>query len=95
MYFVDLNADDGGLKALKLVPLQIRNFPLCICARADFHFILETLKRECQPYDTSISAGPEGQLVVSRRAKTAASSPATWNRAARARAGNLFPYRRL
>ena len=62
MYFVDLNLSDGGLKALKLVPLQVKNFRLCIPSASDFDLILQTLRRECHYHDQPLALVPKGSL---------------------------------
>jgi poly-gamma-glutamate synthesis protein (capsule biosynthesis protein) len=62
MYFADLNVTDGCLHALKLIPLQMRNFRLCIPERRDIEWIQQTLDRECQKFATRLILGSEGQL---------------------------------
>jgi poly-gamma-glutamate capsule biosynthesis protein CapA/YwtB (metallophosphatase superfamily) len=64
MYFVDLDPTGGSLQALKLVPLQIKNFRLSIPRRREIEWIQETLDRECRPFGTRVTREPEGQLVV-------------------------------
>jgi poly-gamma-glutamate capsule biosynthesis protein CapA/YwtB (metallophosphatase superfamily) len=67
MYFADLDATDGCLHALKLTPLQIRNFRLSIPEPRDIDWIRQTLDRECRKFETRLILGSEGQLAVARR----------------------------
>ncbi|WP_456780711.1 MULTISPECIES: CapA family protein [unclassified Bradyrhizobium] len=64
MYLADLDATDGCLHALNLIPLQIRNFRLSIPARRDIEWIQRTLDRECRKFETRLILGSEGQLAV-------------------------------
>jgi poly-gamma-glutamate synthesis protein (capsule biosynthesis protein) len=64
MYFVDLDPTVGSLQALKLVPLQIKNFRLSIPSQRDIEWIQQTLERECRRFGTKVLLEPEGQLVV-------------------------------
>jgi poly-gamma-glutamate synthesis protein (capsule biosynthesis protein) len=67
MYFADLDATDGCLHALTLIPLQIRNFRLSIPERRDVDWIRQTLDRECRKFETRLILGSEGQLAVAGR----------------------------
>ena len=67
MYFADLDATDGCLQALKLTPLQIRNFRLSIPQPRDIDWIRQTLDRECRKFETRLILGSEGQLAVTGR----------------------------
>ncbi|WP_213289481.1 CapA family protein [Bradyrhizobium sp. sGM-13] len=64
MYFADLDPTSGSLHALKLVPLQIKNFRLSIPARQDIEWIQQTLDRRCQQFGTRVIPDSERQLVV-------------------------------
>jgi poly-gamma-glutamate capsule biosynthesis protein CapA/YwtB (metallophosphatase superfamily) len=64
MYFIDLDPTGGSLQALKLVPLQIKNFRLSIPLQRDIRWIQLTLDRECRRFGTKVLLEPEGQLVV-------------------------------
>jgi poly-gamma-glutamate capsule biosynthesis protein CapA/YwtB (metallophosphatase superfamily) len=64
MYFADLDPKSGGLHALKLVPLQIRNFRLSIPSWRDLQWIQQTLDGECQQFGTRVIFDSERQLVV-------------------------------
>lgn len=64
MYFVDLDPAGGSLRALKLVPLQIKNFRLSIPSRRDVEWIQGTLDRECRRFETTVTLASDGQLEV-------------------------------
>ncbi|MEH2543212.1 poly-gamma-glutamate capsule biosynthesis protein CapA/YwtB (metallophosphatase superfamily) [Bradyrhizobium sp. AZCC 1577] len=64
MYFADLDPTSGSLHALKLVPLQIKNFRLSIPARQDIEWIQQTLDERCQQFGTRVIPDSEQQLVV-------------------------------
>ncbi|MFG3593955.1 CapA family protein [Bradyrhizobium sp. RDI18] len=64
MYFADLDPTSGSLHALKLVPLQIKNFRLSTPARQDIEWIQQTLDERCQQFGTRLIPESEGQLVV-------------------------------
>jgi poly-gamma-glutamate capsule biosynthesis protein CapA/YwtB (metallophosphatase superfamily) len=64
MYFADLDPTSGGCHALKLVPLQIRNFRLSIPSWLDIEWIQQTLDGECQQFGTRVIFDSERQLVV-------------------------------
>jgi poly-gamma-glutamate capsule biosynthesis protein CapA/YwtB (metallophosphatase superfamily) len=64
MYFADLDPTSGSLHALKLVPLQIKNFRLSIPSWRDIEWIQRILDRECQQFGTRVSFDADRQLVV-------------------------------
>jgi poly-gamma-glutamate synthesis protein (capsule biosynthesis protein) len=64
MYFADLDPTSGCLHALKLVPLQIKNFRLSIPPWRDIEWIQQILDRECQKFGTRVTFDAERQLVV-------------------------------
>lgn len=64
MYFVDLDPASGILRALTLVPLQIRKFRLTIPSREDIAWIQGALDRECQRFGTKVRLDSEGRLLV-------------------------------
>lgn len=64
MYFADLDPASGCLHALKLVPLQIKNFRLSIPPWPDIEWIQQTVDRECQKFGTRVIFDAERQLVV-------------------------------
>ncbi len=65
MYFADLQPATGDMRALTLVPLQIKNFRLKHPSREDIGWLREMLDRECRRFGTKVSRGAEGQLAVS------------------------------
>ena len=71
MYFADLATTDGSLHALKLIPLQIRNFRLAVPARRDIEWIRQTLHSECRRFETRLTLDLEGQLVAAGRGAVA------------------------
>jgi poly-gamma-glutamate synthesis protein (capsule biosynthesis protein) len=64
MYFPDLDVESGNLSGLTLVPLQIRNFRLCIPPRRDIEWIQGTLDRQCQRFGTRVMMEPDSRLAV-------------------------------
>ena len=64
MYFVDLDPNGGSLQALKLVPLQIKNFRLSIPSQCDIEWIQQTLGRACRQFGTRVALGPARQLEI-------------------------------
>jgi poly-gamma-glutamate synthesis protein (capsule biosynthesis protein) len=64
MYFADLDPASGSLHALKLVPLQIKNFRLSNPSWRDIEWIRQTLDGECQPFGTRVILDSERKLVV-------------------------------
>ena len=68
MYFADLDATDGSVKSLKLVPLQIKNFRLSIPSQSDIEWMQGTLDRECRRFGTKVTLAPDGRLAVAVRA---------------------------
>ncbi|KRR00393.1 CapA family protein [Bradyrhizobium valentinum] len=64
MYFADLDPASGCLHALKLTPLQIKNFRLSIPPWRDIEWIQQRLDRECQKFGTRVILDAERQLVV-------------------------------
>jgi poly-gamma-glutamate capsule biosynthesis protein CapA/YwtB (metallophosphatase superfamily) len=63
MYFADLDPTSGNLYALKLVPLQIKNFRLSIPSRRDIEWIRQTLDEGCQQFGTRVIFDSERQLA--------------------------------
>jgi poly-gamma-glutamate synthesis protein (capsule biosynthesis protein) len=61
MYFVTLDAADGRLLALDLVPTRIHRFRIERVHGADRDWLLRTLRRECTPFGCGLDdRGPEG-----------------------------------
>ena len=67
MYFVDLDPTGGSLQAIKLVPLQIKNFRISIPSQRDIEWIQETLDRQCRPFRARVTREPDGQLLAVTR----------------------------
>jgi poly-gamma-glutamate capsule biosynthesis protein CapA/YwtB (metallophosphatase superfamily) len=66
MYFADLQPANGSLQALKLVPLQIKNFRLSYPSRQSLEWVQQTLDRECQRFGTRVTRDSDRQLAVTR-----------------------------
>jgi poly-gamma-glutamate synthesis protein (capsule biosynthesis protein) len=64
MYFADLDSTSGSLHALKLVPLQIKNFRLSIPSWRDIEWIQQTLDGRCQQFGTRVILDSVRQLAV-------------------------------
>lgn len=67
MYFADIEPA-GGLLALELVPLQIRNFQLVRPSPQDVRWMQQTLDRESQMLGASVELRPGGYLALSWKA---------------------------
>jgi hypothetical protein len=65
MYFADLDPASGSLHALRLVPLQIKNFRLSNPSWRDIEWIQQTLDGECQQFGTRSFSIPNGSLLLS------------------------------
>jgi poly-gamma-glutamate capsule biosynthesis protein CapA/YwtB (metallophosphatase superfamily) len=71
MYFADLDPTSGSFQALKLVPLQIKNFRLSIPSRRDIEWIQQTLDGQCQQFGTRVILDPERPVaLIGQRATT-------------------------
>jgi poly-gamma-glutamate synthesis protein (capsule biosynthesis protein) len=64
MHFADLEPASGRVQALKLVPLQIRNFRLCYPSRQDTEWVRQTLDRQCRRFGTRVMLDSDGELAV-------------------------------
>ncbi len=67
MYFVDVDAASGDLRALEMAPLQIRRFQLQPASRADAAWLGKTLDRESAGFGARVAPTPEGTLALSWR----------------------------
>lgn len=67
MYFPTLDATDGVLIALEMVPLQVRTMRFTLASAADRVWILERLDRECGRFGTSVGVGSDGTLQLQWR----------------------------
>ncbi|MFB9266336.1 CapA family protein [Bradyrhizobium erythrophlei] len=63
MYFADLDPVNGSLQALKLVPLQIKNFRLSIPSPRDVEWVRQALDETCQQFGTRVIFDSERQLA--------------------------------
>lgn len=64
MYFPTVQAEDGALASLEMVPLQIRNMRLQRASRADTEWLARTLNREGKPLQTGVKIGPDDVLIL-------------------------------
>lgn len=71
MYFADLDPTSGSFQALKLVPLQIKNFRLSIPSRRDIEWIQQTLDGQCQQFGTRVILDPERPVALIGQRATA------------------------
>jgi len=64
MYFADVDAGTGALRALGMKPLQIRNFRLNRPSETDTAWISSRLDRECRPFGARVRRrGPALELA--------------------------------
>lgn len=64
MYLVDVDPTSGEVRALELVPFQIRRFQLVRAQRDDVDWLQDTLDRESRILGTCIRQKADGRLVV-------------------------------
>jgi len=62
MYFASLDPQDGKLKRLSMVPLQIRNFHLKRASPADARWLCDVLHRESSRFGASVELHSESDL---------------------------------
>ncbi|HME84066.1 MAG TPA: CapA family protein [Roseiarcus sp.] len=65
MYFADVDASDGRLRALDMTPLKIRRLQLSRPSSEDVDWLRRTLDRESAPFGTRVELAPGGRLAVS------------------------------
>ncbi len=65
MYFADLEPAAGCLRALRIIPLQIKRFRLAHPSVSDIDFAQQTLDRESRQFGTRVALGPDRELSVS------------------------------
>jgi poly-gamma-glutamate synthesis protein (capsule biosynthesis protein) len=65
MYIGDFDAEGGGLAALDLVPLQVRQFRLVRPSGDDADWLRQTLDRECRKFGAGVAPGPDGRFALS------------------------------
>lgn len=64
MYFADLDAVNGDLVSLEIVPLQIRNFRFVQPSRPDVEWLQQRLDRECRRFGAGIALTGAGRLAL-------------------------------
>jgi poly-gamma-glutamate synthesis protein (capsule biosynthesis protein) len=64
MFFVDIGQGDGSLRAVELVPLQIRKFQLVNASRRDTAWMHQTLDRETRAFGTRVEQKTDGRLAL-------------------------------
>jgi len=75
MYFVDIDAANGDLVALALVPLHMRRFRLERASTADADWLARTLDRESAPFGVRIRREADGTLSARWRDGDACDAP--------------------
>jgi len=65
MYLATIDVTTRDLRALEIVPLQIRRFQLVRPSRADSDWLQQTLDRESRPLGTTVKPIPDGRFAVS------------------------------
>lgn len=64
MCFADIQPV-GNLGALKIVPLQIRNFHLIHPSKQDIYWMQQTLDRESRKFGVGFALNPDGRFTLS------------------------------
>lgn len=67
MYFADVEASSGELRALEMTPLRIRRLQLQRASHAEAAWLAKTLDRECARFRARVTTMPEGTLALSWR----------------------------
>jgi poly-gamma-glutamate synthesis protein (capsule biosynthesis protein) len=62
MYFPHLDPATGQLRAMKMFPMQLRNFRLHHASDADARWLADVLDRESKLYGTSVRLQKDGVL---------------------------------
>lgn len=62
MYFVTMDSRTGRLSELAMVPMQPRRFRLTRPSASDVNWLTEVLRREGQPFGTSVTHDPGNRL---------------------------------
>jgi len=65
MYVGDFDSEGGGLAALDLISLQIRQFRLARPSDDDADWVGRTLDRESRKFGAGVAPGREGRLALS------------------------------
>ena len=69
MYFADIDPATGGLAALEIVPLQIRQFRLARPPRRDIDWLRAMLDRECGQFGVRLALTAEGRFALARASR--------------------------
>ncbi len=67
MYFADVDASSGELRALEMTPLRIRRLQLQRASHAEVAWVAKTLDRECRRFGARVTTMREGTLSLSWR----------------------------
>ena len=65
MYFAEIDPVDADLRAVDLIPLQIRRFQLTRTNEADSQWLRRTINRESEMFGIKLSESPSGSLKLS------------------------------
>lgn len=65
MFFADIDPRDGSLRAVELVPLQIRKFQLVNASGRDAAWVHQILDRESRAFGTRVELKADGRLELS------------------------------
>jgi poly-gamma-glutamate synthesis protein (capsule biosynthesis protein) len=60
LYAATLDADDGGLRRLAILPFQLQRFRLAEPPPAALAWLEQALGRACAPFGTRLESGPDG-----------------------------------
>lgn len=64
MYFADIDAANGALLGLDMIPLQVRQFRLVHPPQADIAWLHQTLDRESGKFSTHVVPTARGSLSL-------------------------------
>ena len=64
MYFATLDASNGHLLDLQMIPMQIKQFQLRRASQADTRWLSETLNRVGQSFDTRVKIESDNRLIL-------------------------------
>jgi len=62
MYFSDIDSSTGKLKALEMVPTQVKRFRINLAPQKNAKWLAQTLNRECQKFKTRIVLTEDNRL---------------------------------
>jgi poly-gamma-glutamate synthesis protein (capsule biosynthesis protein) len=64
MFFADIDPSNGSLRAVEMVPLQIRKFQLVNASGRDAAWIHQTLDRESRAFGTRVELKTDGRFAL-------------------------------